>query len=115
MREEEQEAVPSVSSVQSVDQVSPGHRAEPAVETENLQNELHPALSAAQARALLDAVEVEPLPPHPVHGPVLRDELSLLVRGRDGKLRELARRVVSEAQEGTATRTHPGPSGHPSL
>jgi hypothetical protein len=73
------------------------HDAEPAPQSEILQNELPPALSAEEARALLDAVQVEPLPPHPVHGTAVRDELTLLVRGADGQLRELARRVVSGA------------------
>ena len=53
-------------------------------------------LSEADAQALLDALPVAPLPPHPAHGAAVRDEVSLLVRGPDGHLRELARRVVSE-------------------
>jgi len=53
------------------------------------------ALSTADAQAMLDALRVEPLPPHPLHGAPVRDELTLFVRGADGQLRELARRVLS--------------------
>jgi len=53
------------------------------------------ALSEADAQALLDALHVEPLPPHPIHGAPVRDELTLLVRDADGHYRELGRRVVS--------------------
>jgi hypothetical protein len=53
------------------------------------------ALSEAEAQALLDAMHVEPLPPHPIHGAPVRDELTLLVRDADGHYRELGRRVVS--------------------
>jgi hypothetical protein len=52
-------------------------------------------LSEADAQALLDALHVEPLPPHPIHGAPVRDELTLLVRDADGHYRELGRRVVS--------------------